>query len=201
MRAVRNFLVLLSGFARWKVTINENVSFVDHASGIRLPDVCKIGHKSEKRHWCHNLPTWPDRQIFFHVSLVKFSFWSKFLVNIMTGSGVMRIFVYKELTRNPEIRNTPVWISSNIWRLRSVRVTKFDTNVSNKKLLNVAKRQVYSIYRFWVIKEKPTGRGKITLHYKQVKVFSWLNSTSHFAILILYSHSWLKRICESDMEL
>ena len=29
-------------------------------------------------------------------------------VNIMCGSGVMTVFFYKGLTRNPEIRNTPV---------------------------------------------------------------------------------------------
>ena len=40
--------------------------------------------------------------------LVKFSYWSKFHVNIMTGSGVMAIFVYKGLTRNPEIGKAPV---------------------------------------------------------------------------------------------
>ena len=30
------------------------------------------------------------------------------LINIITGSEVMAIFVYKELTRNQEIRNTPI---------------------------------------------------------------------------------------------
>ena len=41
-------------------------------------------------------------------SLVKFSYWSKFHLNIITGSGVMTIYFYKGLTRNPEIGNTPV---------------------------------------------------------------------------------------------
>ena len=41
-------------------------------------------------------------------SFVKFSFWSKSHVNIMAGSGVMTIFVYKGLTRDPDVRNTPV---------------------------------------------------------------------------------------------
>ena len=44
----------------------------------------------------------------FFVSLVKFSYCSKFHVNIITGSGVMTISFYKGLARNPEIRNTPV---------------------------------------------------------------------------------------------
>ena len=42
----------------------------------------------------------------------------------------------------------------------SVTDTKFGTNVSNKMLLNAPKMpglQLYSFYRFWVIKGKPTG--------------------------------------------
>ena len=51
----------------------------------------------------------------------------------------------------------------NIWRLERVRDPKFGANASNKKLLNGAKCQSFSSYRFWVIKGKPTG-GKITPH-------------------------------------
>ena len=43
----------------------------------------------------------------------------------------MTIFIYKGLTRNPEIGNTPVWVLPNIWRLGQVRNTKFGTNASN----------------------------------------------------------------------
>ena len=95
------------------------------------------------------------------VSLIKFSYWSKFHVNIITGSGVMTISFYKELTRNPQIGNTPAWVLPNIWRLRRVRNTKFGTNISNKILLNAEKCQGYSFYRFWVIKGKPTGEVKL----------------------------------------
>ena len=91
--------------------------------------------------------------------LVKFRYWSKFYVNIVTGSGIMRIFFYKWLTRNPEIGNTPVWVLPNIWRLGWLMDTKCGTNVSNRMLLNAAKVQGYSFYRFWVIKGKPTGGG------------------------------------------
>ena len=91
------------------------------------------------------------------VSLIKFSFWSKFHVHIITFSGFMTISFYKGLTRNPEIGNTPVWVFSSIWRLVQVMNAKFRTNVSNKMLLNAAKCQIYSFYPFWVIKRKPTG--------------------------------------------
>ena len=65
----------------------------------------------------------------FSVSLVKFSYWSKIHVNIITGSGVMTIFFYKRLTRNLEIRNTTICVSPNIWILGQLRDTKFGTNV------------------------------------------------------------------------
>ena len=57
-------------------------------------------------------------------------------------------------------RNAPVWTLPNIWRMRRVRDTIFGTNVCNKMLLNAAKCQVYSFYRFWVIKRKPTRGGE-----------------------------------------
>ena len=58
----------------------------------------------------------------------------------------MTNFLYQELTRNPEIGNTPVWVFLNIciWRLRRVRDTKFAKNVSNVKLLHGTKCQSYS---------------------------------------------------------
>ena len=116
----------------------------------------QIDQKSEKWQWCHNILTWCNIKFFWHcfVSLVKFSYWSKFHVNTITGSGVMTIFFYKGLTRNPEIGNTPVWVLPNIWRLgwvRNTEITEFGTSVSNKMLLNAAKYQGYTFYLFWVI--------------------------------------------------
>ena len=93
------------------------------------------------------------------VSVVKFSYWSKFHLNIFTGSGVITIFFCTGLTRNAKIGNTPVCILPNIWKLGRVGNTKFGTKVSNKMLLNAAKCQGYSCDHFWVIKGKPTGGG------------------------------------------
>ena len=84
------------------------------------------------------------------------SYCSKFHFNIMTVFGVMTIFLYKKLTKNPEIGNTRVWFLPNIWRLGQVRNTKFCTTVSNKKLLNVAKYHGNSFYIVLFIKGKPT---------------------------------------------
>ena len=74
---------------------------------------------------------------------------------------LLLFFHHKGLTRNPETRNTLVWIFPNIWKLGQVRNTKFGTNVSNEILRNAPKCQSYSFYRFWEIKGKPTG-GKTT---------------------------------------
>ena len=73
----------------------------------------------------------------------------------------MTIFVYKGLIRSLEIGNTPVCVLPKIGRMEQVRDTKFGMNVSNKKLLNAAICQGYSFKRFWVIKKKTKGGGKI----------------------------------------
>ena len=97
------------------------------------------------------------------VSLVNFSYWSEFTANIIIGSGVITISFFKGLTINPEIVRTPVWALPNIWRLDWLENTKFGTNVSNKMLLNAAKCQGDTFYRFWVIKEAiPTGGVKLS---------------------------------------
>ena len=140
------------------VTVTENIIFAESVTGIRPPDCSKLARNPKNGN---------DVTIFRHdlnvkffwgyfVSFVKFSYWSKFHVNIITASGIM--------TRNPEIGNTHVWVLPNTWKLGRVMDTKFGTNVSNRMLLNAAKSRVYSFYRSWVIKGKPTGGrgGKIT---------------------------------------
>ena len=130
-----------------------------------IPDGCKLAINREKDNDVTIFRHDVSANFFFWrcpVSHVNFSYWSRFHVNIMTGSGVVAIFVYKGLTRNPEIRNTPIWVLTNIWRLWQVGDTKFGTNVSKKMLLNAVKWQRYSFYRFWVIKGKPTG-GEVKL--------------------------------------
>ena len=99
----------------------------------------------------------------FFVSRVKFSYWSKFLVNIFTGCGVMTTFFYKRLTRN---RKTPVRDLPKIWRLGWVRDTKLGAIFSNEMLLNAAKYQGYRSYGFWITKgNKPGGAGgKLSPH-------------------------------------
>ena len=115
---VRDFLVLFSVFAKEKVPITENITFADSVSRTRPPDCFKFAKNPKNDN---------DVTIFWHdiivkffggyfVSLVKFSYWSKFHVNIITGSGIMTISFYKRLPRNPEIESTPVWVFPNIWK-------------------------------------------------------------------------------------
>ena len=147
-------------------------------SEIRLPHCSKLFKNREKN---NDVKTcrYGDIVNFFRrsfVSLFKFSYWSKLHVNTITGYGVMTIFFYQGLTRNLEIGNTPIWVLPNIWILGHVNHTKFGTIVPNKILLNTAKYQGYSFYRFWVIKGKPTG-GRVVLGlYKWVYKILWLFS-------------------------
>ena len=99
---------------------------------------------------------------FWHcfVFILKFSYWSRFHVNIMT--------------RNPEIRNTVVRVFYNIFRVGEVRETKVGKNVSNEMLTNTPKFKGYSFYCFWVIKGKPTG-GKTTSSPPRL----WLKLMNH----------------------
>ena len=119
-------------------------------SGIRPPDCSKLvknpKNKNDATIFRHDIIVKFFRCCF--VSLVKFSYWSKFDVNIITGSGIMTIFIYKELTSNPEIGNTPVLVLPNIWRRGLVMDTNFGTNVSNRMLSNDAKCHGSSFYRF-----------------------------------------------------
>ena len=126
--------------------------FIDYASGILLLDCSKLAINRKNNN---------DVTVFRHdvivnflsgcfVSLVKFSCFHKSHVNIITSSRVMTIYFCRRLTRNPEIGNIRVWVLPNIWRFGQVKDTKFGKDVSYEILLNAAKCQGYSFYRFWV---------------------------------------------------
>ena len=102
-------IVLFSVFVRQKVTITENITFGDSASGIRPPDCSKLAKNLKNDNDVTIFRQDINVKFFWRcfVSYVMFSYWSKFHVNFITGSGIMKIFVYKGLTRNPEIRNPP----------------------------------------------------------------------------------------------
>ena len=155
---------MFSVFVRQKVTITENIAFADSVSGIQPPDCSKLAKNPRNDNGVTIFQHDVNVNFFFFfwrcfVSLVTFSYWSKFHVNFITGSGIMTIFFYKGLTRDLEIGNTPIWALPNIWRLGWLTDTKFGMNFSNRILLKAAKLKGYSFYCFWVIKGQSTGGG------------------------------------------
>ena len=91
-------------FVRQKVIITENTTFEGSVSGTRSPDCSKLT-RNPKNDNDVSISRQMSSSIFFwccFVSFVKFSYWSKFHVNIITGSSIMAISFYKGLTRNPE---------------------------------------------------------------------------------------------------
>ena len=141
-----------------KVIVNENVSFIDHACGIRLLDGCKLAI-IQKKTMTSQFPDMTSSSDFFDVAVFLLS-------SLVTGPSFMSItglvlelwqFLFIKDWPESEIGNTPVWAWANIWKLGRVRETKFSTIVSNKSLLNAAKLHGYSFYSFWVIKGKLTG--------------------------------------------
>ena len=89
---------------------------------------------------------------------VKFSYCSLFRINIVIGSGVIRICFYKGLTKNPEIGYTHASAFPDIWRLAQVMNTKFGANVLNKMLVNAANYQGYRFYRLLLLRENQQAR-------------------------------------------
>ena len=106
----------------------------DHVFGIQLLDCSKLPinwkNDNDVKFCRHDITIKFFWRCLF--SLVRCSYWFKFHVNIITGSKVMTIFVYKGLTRNSEIVNTLNRLLPNIRGLREVRNIKYDMIVSSK---------------------------------------------------------------------
>ena len=113
-----DFLVLFSVFLRQKINIDGNVSITNHESEIWLLNFSGLAINQKTDNNVTICQYSIIAEIFWHwrVSLVKFSYCSRFHVDIIIGSGVMTIFAYKGLTRNLKIGSTPVWILPNVWR-------------------------------------------------------------------------------------
>ena len=133
--------------------------------GTRLPDCSKLAINWKKDNdvtiFRHDVTV----SFFWHcfISLMKFSYWSKCHINIITGSGVMTIFIYKGLTRKLEIGNTPVWVLPNIWRLGKVGYIKVSTNLLIKCGWMLQNARVTAFTVSELLRENKQGN-KITPH-------------------------------------
>ena len=163
LNRVKDFLILFSAFVRKKVTINENIvlQILCPGSGQQTP------------------PKWPKiwkmKMTSQSLDMLFSSFFDAFCFSssLVTGPSFMSILslvlelwlFYKELTRNPEIGNTPVWVFPNIWRSGRVMDTWFGMNTSNRILVNAAKCEVIAFTVFELLRENQLGQkggGKIT---------------------------------------
>ena len=102
---VKDFLVLFSVFVRLKVAFNENLRTADYALGIRLLDC--LESPINRKNVDDDINCRHDISSIFLPGLIAGPT-PQFRNNIITGSGVMTIFVDKGLTRNPEVGNTTV---------------------------------------------------------------------------------------------
>ena len=65
--------------------------------------------------------------------------------------------IIRNLTRNLEIKNTPVWAQFNTWRLEWARATKFGMNISNNKPHNTEKDAFTAFIVSELLKESKKG--------------------------------------------
>ena len=150
-------------------------------SNFRIAPIGINCHQLKKWGWHCNFSKWHHRQFFWRcrVLLVKFNYYDKFHANIITGSGVIKICFY--MWFHQEIGNTPVWVLTNVWSLKWVRIAKSCINVFNKKLSNAEKYQVSNFYCFLVIKGKPTrgeGDKNVSTHKISIKMYFFLTRTT-----------------------
>ena len=130
---------------------------VDSVSRIRPPGCFKLSKNPKNDNDVTIFQHGVNVKLFWRcfASLVKFSYWSKFRVNIITGSGIMTIFFNKGVTRNTEIRNTVVWVF--------FMDTKLGTNISNRMLMNAAKFRVTAFTVFELLRENQLRGENLTL--------------------------------------
>ena len=183
------------------MTNTENKTFADSVSGIRPLDCSKLAK---------NLKNNNDITFFWHdvnvkcfwrwfVSLVKFSCWSKFNVNIITGSGTMSISFYKGLTRNLEIGNTPVWVLPNIidwselWIPNLVRMSLIEC------CWMLQNSTVTAFTVFELLRENQLG-GKITptpSHPPRLIEPSYVFSGTTYVFFRMQFQAFFQRCCEN----
>ena len=102
----------------------------------------------------------------------------------------MTIFVYKKLTRNPEIANTQFWVLPNIWRPRQIRDIKFGRNT----LLKCSRMHKNVRFPAFTVSEllRENEQGRVTLRSAptQIKI-KLLTYTIYLRIMNQLWHSFV----------
>ena len=111
---------------------------------------------------------------------------------MLISSLVLELWQFSFIRNWPEIRKsetTSVLVLPKICRLGQVRDIKFAMNVSNEMLLNAAKYQAYSFYRFRVIKGKTTG-SRCSRIFFTLRMFVQSFLLAIFTIILSFSLSY-----------
>ena len=127
-------------------------------------ELLEISHKSKKWQWRNNLLTWRQHHIFWRcfVSLVTFSYSSKFHVNIITGSGVWQFSLIGDWPGIRKLEITPSefcpipgdWSELGIPNLARSSLIKYYWMLPNARVK-------VKFYFYWVIKGNPIGGVKL----------------------------------------
>ena len=152
--------------------------------------------KIKKWQWHHNFLTWRQRQLFLTLFFfVKFSCWSKFHVNIITGSAIMTISFYKGLTRNPEIPPSELCPISGDWgelwmpNLARMSLTEYYWKLQNSR--------VTAFIIFELLRENQLGGGvKLAPPHTQIRV-NWNENFDYFftwSLFLADQWRWIGKI-------
>ena len=101
----------------------------------------------------------------------------------------MTIFVYKKLTRNPEIGDTLSWVLSNTLRLRQIMDIKFDRNT----LLKCSRMQQNVKFPAFTVSELLRGNQRgVTLYPRPLKLrLSYITCFIYLRIMNQFWHSFV----------
>ena len=109
---------------------------------------------------------WPSN--FFEVVVIHLSILdtgSSFMSISWLVLGLRQFLFIRNLTRNPETKNTRVWVLSNIRRQGQFNSTWFGMNVSNEKLLVATKMSPASLHLLPFPSRQKTSKIRVNSKY------------------------------------
>ena len=174
------------------------MSFTDYPSGMQLPDWSKLTINQKAWQWCHDVPKRRHYQIFWScfVSILNFSHWFKFHVNIISGFGVLTIFFHKRSTRNAEIKNATVWFSeffliSKDWSELEISNWVQMSLIKCYYMLRNPRVTAFNVSELLRKNHQREGRGKITSPPPRLGLRQWTVNVSPVGSKYLLLQIWL----------